>query len=132
MDEILLFLSIIPFIGVFFKRIHNWYHERKKHLCHHQPCTDTHIDHTVEDDFRNDSLQNYEVVTLDLVSDRFGEQVLKDLISYGWNPPLSCQLEDIEWRLYLSGNLEAFINGRTFIYYKSSALDDSFEWYENL
>lgn len=34
MDEILAFLAIFPFIGIYFRRFHMWFHLRFKHRAH--------------------------------------------------------------------------------------------------
>lgn len=33
-DEILAFLAIFPFIGIFFRKLHLWYHMKFKHKAH--------------------------------------------------------------------------------------------------
>lgn len=44
-DEILMFLAVIPFIGAFFRKIHNWYHVKFKHKCHEKSCESKHAVH---------------------------------------------------------------------------------------
>lgn len=45
-DETFLVLSLIPFIGVFFRKIHIWWHTRFNHQCHHVThCEETHVEH---------------------------------------------------------------------------------------
>jgi hypothetical protein len=34
MDEILMFMAMLPFIGVFFRKIHVWWHSKFKHKEH--------------------------------------------------------------------------------------------------
>lgn len=45
-DEILMILAMIPFIGAFFRKIHNWYHVKFKHQCHEKvSCNEIHLAH---------------------------------------------------------------------------------------
>ena len=44
-EEIVYLLSIIPFIGIFFRRFHAWYHTKLNHKCHEKTCDDTHVEH---------------------------------------------------------------------------------------
>ena len=50
-DEILMLLAMIPFIGAFFRKIHNWYHIKFKHQCHEKvSCKEIHVDHKADDE----------------------------------------------------------------------------------
>lgn len=33
-EETMLLMTAIPFLGVFFRRLHTWYHSKVKHLPH--------------------------------------------------------------------------------------------------
>lgn len=46
MDEVYMILAMIPFIGIFFRRIHLWWHTKFNHRCHHvEQCKETHVEH---------------------------------------------------------------------------------------
>lgn len=45
MDETMMVMAMIPFIGAFFRRIHVWYHVKFNHSCHKDNCQDKHLDH---------------------------------------------------------------------------------------
>jgi hypothetical protein len=44
-DELFAILAMLPFIGVFFRRIHDWYHLKFGHKCHKKDCNDSHVIH---------------------------------------------------------------------------------------
>lgn len=44
-DEMLMIMSMIPVIGLGFRRIHTWYHIKFGHKCHEEACDNTHVDH---------------------------------------------------------------------------------------
>ena len=51
MDEVLMIMGLIPFIGYWFAKLHAWYHVKFKHRCHHvEQCPDTHFEHISEKD----------------------------------------------------------------------------------
>jgi len=45
MDETLALMAMLPFIGIFFRRIHHWYHQKISHKCHEKICEKTHTEH---------------------------------------------------------------------------------------
>jgi len=46
MDEVLMIMAMIPFIGIFFRKCHAWWHSKFNHQCHHVTrCEDTHVVH---------------------------------------------------------------------------------------
>ena len=45
MDEILLFMAMVPFVSTFFVRIHQWWHLKSKHRCHTNRCNSDHPIH---------------------------------------------------------------------------------------
>jgi hypothetical protein len=46
MDEVLMIMAMLPFIGVFFRRVHAWWHSKFNHQCHHViKCEENHLDH---------------------------------------------------------------------------------------
>jgi len=48
MDEALMIMAMVPFIGVAFRKVHTWYHSKFNHKCHEKTCDDTHVKHTDE------------------------------------------------------------------------------------
>ena len=44
-DELLMILAMIPFIGIFFTKIHNWWHLKFGHKCHEKGCGSKHVEH---------------------------------------------------------------------------------------
>jgi hypothetical protein len=48
MDETLALLSVIPFIGYFFAKLHSWYHGKFHHKCHEKGCEAQHMVHDVD------------------------------------------------------------------------------------
>jgi hypothetical protein len=46
MDETLALMAMIPFIGMFFRRAHAWWHAKFNHRCHHVvQCQEHHVEH---------------------------------------------------------------------------------------
>jgi hypothetical protein len=45
MDETLAVMAMIPFIGMFFRRLHVWWHSKFHHKCHEKTCQDEHVEH---------------------------------------------------------------------------------------
>jgi hypothetical protein len=45
MDEVLLIMALIPFIGLWFAKLHAWYHVKFGHKCHEKTCSDVHMEH---------------------------------------------------------------------------------------
>ena len=44
-DEALAIMSAIPAVGVFFKKIHAWFHKKTHHKCHEKDCYEDHVEH---------------------------------------------------------------------------------------
>jgi len=47
-DELFAIMMMIPFIGIFFRKLHTWYHIKFGHKCHEKTCTETHLEHIEE------------------------------------------------------------------------------------
>lgn len=45
MDETLAVMALIPFIGIFFAKVHGWWHKHFHHKCHEPHCHDEHVEH---------------------------------------------------------------------------------------
>ena len=48
MDETLALLSVLPFIGYLFTKLHVWWHKKHHHPCHEEGCHEGHTKHTLE------------------------------------------------------------------------------------
>jgi hypothetical protein len=44
-DELIALMAMLPFIGVFFQRVHVWWHTKIAHKCHTKECNETHVEH---------------------------------------------------------------------------------------
>lgn len=44
-DELFMLMAMIPFIGIFFRKVHAWWHAKFNHKCHEKSCHDNHVDH---------------------------------------------------------------------------------------
>jgi hypothetical protein len=45
MDETLAVLALIPIIGIFFRKLHTWWHTHSHHKCHEKTCNEEHVEH---------------------------------------------------------------------------------------
>lgn len=45
MDETLALMAVLPFVGMFFRRMHTWYHIKFGHKCHEETCDEKHAEH---------------------------------------------------------------------------------------
>jgi hypothetical protein len=48
MDETLALMSMIPFLGYLFRRVHVWWHTKTHHECHEKDCHEEHVEHEEE------------------------------------------------------------------------------------
>jgi hypothetical protein len=48
-DEALAISTSIPIIGVFFRKLHKWYHSKTHHKCHEKDCQAEHVEHDLID-----------------------------------------------------------------------------------
>lgn len=44
-DETLMLMTAIPFVGMYFRRIHAWWHNKFSHKCHEKTCEEKHVEH---------------------------------------------------------------------------------------
>lgn len=44
-DELLAIMILIPYVGIYFGKIHTWYHTKFGHKCHDHECHETHVIH---------------------------------------------------------------------------------------
>ncbi len=48
--EQLMLMTAIPLIGLWFKKLHAWYHLKFNHKCHTNGCEDIHVEHKDSND----------------------------------------------------------------------------------
>lgn len=63
MDETLAVLALIPFIGIFFGRIHAWWHKHFHHKCHEETCHEEHVEHTSYSPYDKEHWHQPEVIS---------------------------------------------------------------------
>lgn len=100
-------LSMLPFIGIFFKKIHAWWHKNSNHKCHEDHCHSHHVEHIEELD-KFDPYLDWDEVSLELIKERFGDQIFELLQT---NYQMSC--------------------GHTIIHDSEVPEPDEFKWYVN-
>ena len=44
-DELFMLMAMIPFIGIFFGKMHTWWHKHFHHKCHEEGCKAEHVEH---------------------------------------------------------------------------------------
>lgn len=86
-DETIALLSMIPFIGLFFARLHAWWHKKFHHPCHTEGCQEAHVQH-VEHEYTCDH-----GLTI--------HETCHDCPNSGW--PDNVELEEIGYRLTTRG-----------------------------
>jgi len=64
-------MSAIPAVGIFFKKLHNWYHEKINHKCHQAGCDEHHLNHHQEELLPNPV--DREAISVAEVDNRFGQ-----------------------------------------------------------
>lgn len=70
-DESVALMATIPVIGIAFRKLHNWVHQKMNHKCHHEGCDSTHTDHVEEVVVSIPS--TWREVTIDEVDRQFGD-----------------------------------------------------------
>jgi hypothetical protein len=105
-DELFAILAMLPFIGIFFKKIHTWYHKNSLHKCHEEKCHDTHVEHINEEECPQHPLmqiEDWDEVPVELIKEKFGEELVLKLRMH----PLRLGLWDVpsenDFRWYLNG-----------------------------
>jgi hypothetical protein len=100
-DELLMILAMIPFIGIFFRKIHIWYHAKFHHKCHEKNCDAEHPEHwlgeheALHQEFQKSFLSNpnrklynlivpapskeWDLISLDDVLDKYGSEITGSL-----------------------------------------------------
>jgi hypothetical protein len=102
MDETLAVLAMIPFIGIFFGKMHTWWHKHFHHKCHEDGCKAEHVEHckmpahipiTIEK-----GEENWDSIVEDDVEERFGEDLLMNLMVEVMVSPIEYpQGEEAHW-----------------------------------
>lgn len=128
MDETLMVLALIPVIGIFFRRLHNWYHKHFHHKCHEPHCHEEHVTHPHEaGDFMHEvdrvfdaaqiTKDDYDVAHLEAVEARFGKELVEDL----YDALLTIGMQDVspdEIHWFINGHqeLRVEVRGRSLIH----------------
>ena len=101
MDETLAVLAMIPFIGIFFGKVHTWWHKRFQHKCHEEGCKAEHVEHTsVPVVFEKEN--EWDSICEEDLEERFGEDLLSNLMVEIMFSPLDYPVE---------GEAHCFVNG---------------------
>lgn len=73
-DETLAAMSAVPVVGYFFRRVHNWYHSKMHHKCHHEGCSLDHAEHLTSDgEVMLPNPPGRTVISMEAVDKLFGE-----------------------------------------------------------
>lgn len=82
-DETFMLLTMLPFIGFFFKKIHAWWHTKSAHKCHDEHCDAAHVEHIEEPadepTFSSFPMDEWDEVPVELIKEKFGEEVVLKL-----------------------------------------------------
>lgn len=130
MDETLAVLALIPIIGIFFRKLHTWWHSRTHHKCHEPHCHEEHVNHPIPHEHGNfmqevdrvfDAAQitedDYDVINQETVEARFGKELIQDLLDtlriHGMEELHS---DKIHWFANGKQELRAEVRGRSFIH----------------
>lgn len=110
-DELLAILALLPFIGIYFKRLHAWWHKRSNHKCHKDHCNSTHLEHVEEP---TSPIDEWDEVEETVIGERFNmhlvESLQETLKLYGLiNFPYV-------WYLTDNGAVKVKVYGREFIH----------------
>lgn len=119
-DETFLLLSMLPFIGFFFKKLHAWWHKNSLHKCHDEHCDDVHVEHTDEvKEEKFDPNFDWDEVSFDLVLEKFGDQVPFGLRINANQLGLTDTPHENEFKWYLNSNgglQGVLVHTRSFVY----------------
>jgi hypothetical protein len=141
MDETLALLSVIPFIGYIFAKMHNWWHAKFGHKCHEGSCQSTHVDHSEDGiahlhfnvvnnvpldsfTFTIDRLwdaANYDQDLYDLISkedlqERLGPIADKLIHKLEFDLDRFLNVNEFRWFINGYGRVRATFHGRTFLH----------------
>lgn len=125
-DELLAILAALPFIGIFFHRLHAWWHKRFNHKCHEKNCDSSHLEH--DNSLIASRSEDWDLISRDDVEARFGKSLINDLV---WDSSFFKELpmhKDFTWWIVNGACLAAAYQGRIFIHVIES--NSEFSWYE--
>ena len=81
MDETLMVMMALPIIGIFFRKLHTWWHKRSHHKCHQEGCNAEHVEHTpVVNHDEEWFMDDWTSVEAEYVEARFGGSIMDDLM----------------------------------------------------
>jgi hypothetical protein len=72
-DEALAIGSTVPVIGIFFKKIHKWYHKASHHKCHQPGCEAEHLEHGHVEEVLMLNPTDRSVISVEEVDNLFGQ-----------------------------------------------------------
>src|SRR5271157_335584 len=105
MDETLALLSVLPFIGYFFGKLHAWWHKKFHHACHEEGCHQEHVAHITK-------VATYDMIYVEDVKERYGSKVVEGLLG-GTTGLVTCP-EEFTWWVNDNGDLRAIAHARIF------------------
>jgi len=116
-DETFALLALLPFVGIYFYRLHAWYHKKFNHKCHTHNCNEHHIEHI---DYKSPVVSS---ISFDQISDidleeRRGKEITQSLLSTFPNLELNKFLDTDKVKWYISDHQDvmAFCQDRWFYY----------------
>jgi len=116
-DETLMLLSMLPFIGFFFKKIHAWWHKNSLHKCHEDHCNDVHAEHVLEEKVAPAPIEDWDQVDQTLVEERFGSALIEGLkrclLYYGLNEVVETEST---WFVDSNGAVKVKVRNNEFIH----------------
>jgi len=125
-DELFAILAALPFIGLFFRRIHTWLHNRLNHKCHKEGCEAQHLDHYARVE---DQKEPWDLISQEDIEARFGGLLIDDLVhdsDFFKAPPNE---EELTWYVIDNTWVKATYKGRKFVHVIDVTL---YAWYEEL
>src|SRR5208282_1140260 len=132
-DELIAILAMIPFIGIFFRRFHTWYHKKTNHPSHALVC-DHHVEPVepatvlVQCAHGKTLLQNcndclpwshegieWDEMLLEDIEEKFGSDTVQSLLDHKFFKEFVTDLDEVIWMVNGEGYLQARCNGRIFL-----------------
>ncbi len=129
MDETLALMAMIPFIGIIFAKIHNWWHAKFGHKCHEESCQETHAEHegleikdnltcTIDTlwDAGNYDHDLYDLISKEDLDERLGPITDKLFYKLQFDLDEFLKKEDFRWFINGHSRVRATFRGRTFLH----------------
>lgn len=115
-DETLMLLSLLPFIGIFFRKIHTWWHKNSSHKCHDDSCNSDHVEHVTE--IKYSPAREWDEADQSVIEERYGELVVNKLAIniFLLGVDRVPRVGEFRWFVNSNRNLKALFRGVTFNY----------------